>query len=132
MASHMAEQQMNGFKQQLQQRAKELRAEIKQGLLNSQNPHYIDLAGRVHDTEEQSVADLLMDIKLAHHERHVQALYAIENALTRIANKTYGLCSDCGETIAEARLQIDPTVQRCQPCQTRYEETHGAGVGPSL
>jgi RNA polymerase-binding protein DksA len=128
----MSESQMNEFKHQLQHQAKELRAEIKHELLNSQNAHYVDLAGRVHDTEDQSVADLLMDLKLVHHERHVQGLYAIENALTRIANKTYGLCSDCGEAIAQARLQIDPTVQRCQPCQTRYEEKHGAGLGPSL
>ncbi len=132
MASHMSEHQMNEFKDQLQQRAKELRAEIKQGLLNSENQHFIDLAGRVNDTEEQSVADLLMDLKLADHERHVQELYAIENALTRIVNKTYGVCSDCGETIAKERLQIEPAALRCQPCQTQHEETQGVGVGLSL
>lgn len=132
MAAQLSDKQLNDFRDQLKRRADELVAEIKGGLLNSQNQHYIDLAGRVHDPEEQSVADLLTDIKLAHHERHVQELKAIEDALGRIATKTYGICSECGEAIAEKRLQIDPTAQRCQPCQSRYEETHGTGAGPTL
>lgn len=40
----------------------------------------------------------------------------IEAALERIRDGDYGFCIDCGEPIAERRLEIDPAVAFCIDC----------------
>ena len=40
----------------------------------------------------------------------------IKAALERLADGTWGLCTECGETIAGARLDFDPTVTLCIRC----------------
>jgi RNA polymerase-binding protein DksA len=132
MASELSSDQLLTFRQQLKQRYDELLAEIRQGLLDSQDQHYIDLAGRVHDREEESVADLLVDLELAERDRHIQEIRNIEAARLRLRTGTYGECVDCGEPIAAERLAAYPTAERCIECQTRYEKTYAQNGRPSL
>ena len=40
----------------------------------------------------------------------------IEGALNRLANGTWGICSECGDAIAPGRLEFDPTVGTCFQC----------------
>ena len=46
----------------------------------------------------------------------------IDDAIERLANGEYGRCMDCGEMIAEARLQIRPYALFCTKCKSRQEE----------
>lgn len=43
---------------------------------------------------------------------------ALMAALDRIAEGEFGYCDDCGDVIAEKRLQLDPTAMRCISCAT--------------
>ena len=43
-------------------------------------------------------------------------LQRIKAALVRIDQGEYGYCIDCGEEIAEKRLQFDPGVPQCVDC----------------
>lgn len=47
--------------------------------------------------------------------RHAE-LSRIEKALARVDSGEYGYCLDCGEEIADRRLQIDPSVALCVGC----------------
>ena len=40
----------------------------------------------------------------------------IEAALERLADGTWGLCTECGEAIAGARLDFDPSITLCIRC----------------
>ena len=40
----------------------------------------------------------------------------IDAALTRIEEGEFGYCQECGEDIAPARLELDPTVPTCVSC----------------
>ena len=40
----------------------------------------------------------------------------IEKALERIDEGEFGYCQDCGEDIAKARLEVDPTTPNCLSC----------------
>jgi DnaK suppressor protein len=40
----------------------------------------------------------------------------IENALHRIETNEYGYCLDCGEPIAQKRLEVDPVAALCIHC----------------
>ncbi|HUL13370.1 MAG TPA: TraR/DksA family transcriptional regulator [Methylococcaceae bacterium] len=123
-AEDLSENQLNELKRDLKTAYRALREEIRQELLASDNEQYIDLAGQVHDQEEESVADLLVDINLASIDRHIHALQAVDAALLRISTGEYGLCTDCGCAIGYARLKVNPAAPRCYECQTKFEHTH--------
>lgn len=112
------------FKRTLEQRYKELREEIRQELLKSDEQHFIDLAGQVHDLQDESVADLLVDLNLAILDMHIEEIRDIDSALIRLAKGSYGKCSECDTSISVDRLHAWPTAARCQPCQERYEQSH--------
>lgn len=124
--------QKREFENRLNERYKELREEIRQELLDSDQEHYIDLAGQVHDLEEQSVADLLVDVDLAIVDIHIDEIRAIDAALMRLARDEYGICVDCAEDISPERLRANPTALRCKQCQERFERTHAGAGHPSL
>jgi DnaK suppressor protein len=48
-------------------------------------------------------------------------LQAIEEALTRIEHGTYGVCRDCGEPIAVARLKAIPWTRVCIVCKEKQK-----------
>ncbi len=125
MAESLTEQHLNEFKKRLKERYWQLRQEIRDELLKTDEEQYIELAGRVHDPEEEAVADLLVDLNLASISRHIQELREIDDALIRIAKGTYGICVDCGQPIRLERLTANPTAKRCIVCQEFYEKTHG-------
>lgn len=46
-------------------------------------------------------------------------------ALARLDAGTYGRCVDCGEQIAQARLEFRPEAARCLACQEAFEDAEG-------
>ncbi len=110
----------------------QLREEIRQNLLRTDNESYQELAGSVHDISDEALADLLVDINNANISRQIQEIRDIDAALLRIANKTYGECIDCGQPISLQRLQAYPTAKRCLDCQEVYERTHAGSKGPTI
>lgn len=65
------------------------------------------------------------DLAMAIDQRETEELKAIDEALKRIANGSYGECTDCGVDIPAARLHASPTALRCLNCQERAERTSG-------
>ena len=128
----LTDTQLNEFKKKLEDRFYALREEIRLELLNSDDQNFINLAGKVHDLEEESVADLLTDLQFASIDRHIQEIRDIDAALLRIADHSYGTCTDCAGEIDAQRLMAYPTAKRCYQCQVQYEKTHAGTGGPSL
>ena len=120
----ISEQLINEFSIKLKERLSRLREDVYQELFKSDKQPYIELAGKVHDLEEESVADLLVDLNLADIDRHINEIRDIEAALLRIADRSYGTCCDCNRPIDTSRLRIYPTAKRCHPCQEQYEKFH--------
>ena len=48
--------------------------------------------------------------------RRTDAMLKIEAALLRIQSDEFGICAKCGDDIATARLDIDPTFIKCVTC----------------
>lgn len=132
MTVQLNEHQINEFKRRLNDRFLEVRREISAELLRADDEQYGDLAGRVHDTGDEALADLLVDTKLATIDRQVQEIRDIDAALLRIAEGSYGECSDCAEPIAGERLAVYPTARRCIVCQEAHDRTHMHGGRPTL
>lgn len=132
MAQSLSNKQRSELKQKLQQRFDELREQVRQELRESDNEHYIELAGKVHDPEEASLADLLVDIDLAIIDLHIEEIRDIEHALMRFPMGSYGTCTDCDADIDYQRLQANPAAKRCLDCQARHERTHAEKAHPTL
>ncbi len=77
-------------------------------------------------------ADAQHDLAVALEERELAELNSIAAALQRVADGSYGRCTDCDADIAEARLHAAPTALRCIGCQSQHEAAHGGVHAPSM
>jgi DnaK suppressor protein len=66
------------------------------------------------DARDREISHILTD-------RDRGKLEAIDEALSRVDDNTYGLCEDCGAEIAEGRLQALPFTRLCVTCQSDRE-----------
>ena len=54
--------------------------------------------------------------------RDKEKLLAIEEALEKIREGTYGVCEECGDEIGAGRLKAMPLAKLCVTCQSRLEK----------
>lgn len=120
------------FEMRLRERRVQLRAAIHAALLRGESETYGELAGQVHDVEEEALADLLTDVNFAEITREIEEIRDIEAALQRMASGTFGVCVECGEAIGAVRLEAYPTAKRCLGCQRAYEALPAARRPPKL
>ena len=128
----LTKQQTQGLREALDRRSALLIEEVRAELERSGEQHYIDLAGRVTDTGDAAVADLLADLGAAIIDRQVNEIRDIDAARQRIAAGSYGVCIDCGTDIGFERLTAYPAAKRCFRCQSQREKGYAHGGTPRL
>jgi DnaK suppressor protein len=98
--------------------AEQLIARLTQGIDEVSAAREGDNSDDEHDPEgatlafERSQAATLL-------EQSKDRLEAIAEALTRLDNGTFGICTGCGKPIAQARLEIRPYAAQCVDCASR-------------
>ncbi|MFN2530662.1 MAG: TraR/DksA family transcriptional regulator [Pyrinomonadaceae bacterium] len=75
----------------------------------------------VKDTVDLSVLDLNKEIALRLGEQGSRLVADIDQALLRIKEGGYGICSRCGQPIDERRLEAVPTARYDAACQAAIE-----------
>lgn len=75
--------------------------------------------GRSEDSLAETSAGRELELALDAHE--TAELNQVQAALDRLATGRYGLCVDCGQAIAAARLLATPEAARCISCQAATE-----------
>ena len=78
------------------------------------------------DAEEQSMEDFVLGMDFALMEMESETLRQIDEAIQRLDDGTYGVCSECDETISEARLKALPFATVCRDCQAQREDDQAA------
>jgi RNA polymerase-binding protein DksA len=75
------------------------------------------------DNHPGDVATVTFDRELDYtlEENEERVLGAIDSALRRIDNGTYGACASCGQPIGAERLEALPWTTRCISCKRREE-----------
>ncbi len=124
--------QIDALRTTMHARARQLREEIRQTLVKSDSEQYLQIAAEVRDLEDESFADLMVDVSLAEIDRDLDELRAIERALRRMDGGAYGVCTACELPIPFNRLQAAPHAERCIDCQALYERTHFQKYGHTL
>ena len=70
-------------------------------------------------THDEEIAAAVVD-------RRARELQEVDRALEDMDAGRYGICRDCGEPIAAARLKVLPFATRCVACQGQMEESRRA------
>lgn len=125
--SHLTKEQLAELKETLDVQRRQLRQDIRDELLRTDEEQYGELAGQVHDSGDESVADLLSDINTAVIGQSIKALREVEAAQERMREGYYGRCEDCEVEIPFERLKAYPSARRCITDQERYEKMHDEG-----
>jgi DnaK suppressor protein len=131
---HLPRKDLDAFTRRLQERRRTLIAEIRQEIEDDDDEHSVALRDQFDDMDphdDRAVSDWVRDVGIAQVVRDTRELNEVEAALRRVADQSYGVCMDCGETIPRARLEASPAAVRCVQCQQRIEARAG-GVGTAL
>ena len=73
------------------------------------------------DVGDQALMDLDRELGISLMEMRNRKRQAIDEALTRLNEGTYGICAECGIEISEKRLEAVPFAKLCVQCQSRQE-----------
>jgi DnaK suppressor protein len=73
------------------------------------------------DVGDQALADLERELGISLLEMRNRKRQMIDEALSRLADGTYGICAECGVEISEKRLAAVPFAKLCVECQSRQE-----------
>jgi DnaK suppressor protein len=73
------------------------------------------------DVGDQALMDLDRELGISLMEMRNRRRQAIDEALTRLTEGTYGICAECGVEISERRLDAVPFAKLCVECQSKEE-----------
>ncbi|MFO0774180.1 MAG: TraR/DksA C4-type zinc finger protein [Nitrospiraceae bacterium] len=73
------------------------------------------------DIGDQASMDLEREVDISLMEMRNRKRQMIDEAMTRLAEGTYGICAECGVDISEKRLAVVPFAKLCVECQARTE-----------
>jgi DnaK suppressor protein len=110
----------------IEERRDALREEIRREVARGRVETHAEVAGAVHDSADEALADLVADLGNAEVTRDLEELRGLEAALRRIADGGFGVCADCGADVPLERLRAEPAATRCLACQARHEKTYRA------
>jgi hypothetical protein len=84
------------------------------------------LHGEREDICEVLVKDFEPASRAHYHQELLHArLRNVDDALDRLMSGSYGICSNCGRTIEDAVLEVDPASSLCVECRDRKSSGEG-------
>ena len=108
----------------LQMRRLKTRLEIRQHELRLSIEHHLQYARRVEpepETVDQAASGSEKESLLQRSSQEQQLLRAIDAALGRIRDRTFGKCRSCGKEIDGRRLAAVPWTPYCIQCEEDSE-----------
>jgi DnaK suppressor protein len=109
-------------KERLLERKRRLWQEVRDQLKSNIGDGYQEMLATARDEEDQAAVSLLAETQLTLLGPKRQELEAIEEALLRLENGTYGECEACGQPIEPRRLEVMPETPFCRGCMSQKEK----------
>lgn len=128
----LTRKQLEELRRTIEARHTTLSAEVHSDVARARDESYNEVAGGVTDPADQAAAYLLSDVDQAEVTRDLLEVRALEAAQARLADGSFGYCTDCGMGIAFARLRVNPGALRCFECQCVHEKTYAHTPEPKL
>ncbi|MFQ5464476.1 MAG: TraR/DksA family transcriptional regulator [Thermodesulfobacteriota bacterium] len=120
--SDMAEEKKKRLRSHLLERKREMWGELRDELFKKLGSEYNAQFGSPTDIEETGLIDTIEDLGIAVADLKRRELEAMDRALTKLDEGTYGVCDACGAEIDEERLRVAPTAALCVKCASEREE----------
>jgi DnaK suppressor protein len=115
-------EKLEEVKERLLERKRRLWLEVKQQLKSNIGDGYQEMLAAARDEEDQATVSLMAETNLTLLGPKRQELEAIEEALNRLENGSYGYCEVCGQPIEPRRLEIMPETPLCRNCMSHREK----------
>ena len=107
------------LRSRLENERKHLTEELAQILTNAQLSDERREGSPFGKREEEATETSELEKRLALEKRIRDQLAAVEHALEKFEQGTYGLCDKCGEPIDPARLEALPQASLCLACKSK-------------
>lgn len=128
-----ASRPFEALRQRLIDRRTDLTGEVEDGARRRlEENQFANARTEVGDPGDASTATEQAGLRNSQIERDVAELRAIDAALARLEDGTYGTCTRCGGDVGTARLRANPAAERCIACQTAFEKQFAGSGTPSL
>lgn len=115
------ERRRDALQQMLMRKRQEILKEIEDTLGQSLTEDQQRRLESARDVGDQALMDLDRELGISLMEMRNRRRQAIDEALTRLNEGTYGICAECGVEISERRLEAVPFAKLCVECQAREE-----------
>src|SRR6476646_7380419 len=115
------ERRREALQRMLLQKRHEILKEIEGSLGQSLTEDQQRRLESARDVGDQALMDLDRELGISLMEMRNRRRQAIDEALTRLNDGTYGICAECGVEISERRLEAVPFAKLCVECQAREE-----------
>lgn len=115
------ERRRDALQQMLLRKRHEILKEIEGSLGQSLTEDQQRRLESARDVGDQALMDLDRELGISLMEMRNRRRQAIDEALTRLNEGTYGICAECGVEISERRLEAVPFAKLCVECQSKEE-----------
>jgi DnaK suppressor protein len=109
-------------KEEARKKLLEMREKILSGISEKPIPEALVSQTDIGDIIDQAGDERERELSLLLSVRDKEKLHAINEALEKVKEDTYGICEECGEKIGPARLMVMPLARYCVSCQAKLEK----------
>lgn len=114
----MEQKTLEHFKEELLKQKQEILSDTAKTI----NENLVVAGEELPDTIDRSSVETDRNFTLKLRDRERKLLKKIDDALSRIDNKTFGVCEECGEEIGVNRLKVRPVATLCIACKEEQEK----------
>jgi DnaK suppressor protein len=116
----LTDQQIAILRERMHARSRALESEIALKLRESTED--LEEMGRTGDHADMAWVETESGLDLAEAQRDIEEWRGLRDALRRIDEGSYGVCTECGIDVPIERLHSQPLAMRCVICQSRREK----------
>jgi DnaK suppressor protein len=95
---------------------------LKDELFRKLGKEYNVMFENPNDIEELSIIDVIEETGLSIADIHRKELEALDEAINKLDDGTYGICSGCGSEIDEERLKVVLSAANCIDCARKLDK----------
>ncbi|HEU4853206.1 MAG TPA: TraR/DksA family transcriptional regulator [Telluria sp.] len=123
MPEPLTQEETRQLEATLREERKVLLDALDERLHQGDDPDEMSLKNNIQDgaPDDRPSASMLNDEAIAEVSLELRELRAVEAALERIAQGSYGICANCSSPIGVERMRAQPAAALCIACQTESE-----------
>ena len=100
----------------------DMRKKMISEISGSRIPESLIASSEIGDLVDQAGDERDRELSLLLTHRDKEKLFAIDEAMEKLKEGSYGICEECGEKIGQGRLKVMPLAKYCVNCQSKIEK----------